>query len=98
MRVSFVESEDLADVEPGVHAGDDRQLLRRRQRKSSFVECAGIGIVIRQQLVGSAHRQSSFWGAGLVGTKKSNVDHCDPESQEWRAPNQTGFGLDPGDR
>ena len=47
MRVAFLEPEDLADMQAGVHAGQHKELLRRRQWKASF-ERLRIGLVVLQ--------------------------------------------------
>ena len=54
VRVAFVQAEDAVDVEPGVHAGDDGDVLGRGQR-----ERAGEGLrvagVVGEQIVGDGH-------------------------------------------
>jgi hypothetical protein len=46
--VALLESEQLAHVEPSVHARHYRDLLGRRQREVAFVEALRVTIVVRE--------------------------------------------------
>jgi hypothetical protein len=58
VRLAVAQAEDGVDVEPGVHAGDDGQVRRRRQRQRA-AEPLRVGGVFLQVLVGSAHERIS---------------------------------------
>jgi hypothetical protein len=57
--LSLVESEDLVDVEPGVHARDHCEFPGRRQRQVALVELGLVALVVAKALVGDAHRNPS---------------------------------------
>jgi hypothetical protein len=59
MRVTLVEAEHPSRVQPGIHAREHGDLLRRRQRQLALVEARCIRLVVRDQFVGDAH-QGSF--------------------------------------
>jgi hypothetical protein len=60
MGIAFLEAQDPADVQPGVHAGQDEQLLGRRERQIARAERSRVRLVVLQQIVGDAHSGSSF--------------------------------------
>jgi hypothetical protein len=43
VRIALVEPQDAQRVDPGVHAGHDRDLLGRRHRKVALVEGGRVG-------------------------------------------------------
>jgi hypothetical protein len=55
VSVSLLEPKDLRDVEAGIHAGDDRQLLGRWKRKLTLVKSSGVRLVVSQSFVCCAH-------------------------------------------
>ena len=59
VSIAFLQAQNLVDMQAGIHAGEDGQLLRRWQRQRPFVERTSIGLVVLQQLVSHAHGDTS---------------------------------------
>src|ERR1700730_880787 len=60
MGIPFLEPQDPADVQPGVHASEDEQLLGRWEWQTARAERSRVRLVVLQQIVGNTHNRSSF--------------------------------------
>ncbi len=63
VRLALVQAEQAVDVQPGVHAGDDGDVLGRRQRERAG-EGLGVAGVVGEQFVRDGHGDSWKLGRG----------------------------------
>lgn len=55
MSVALAEAEQAIQIEAGIHAGDDRDVLGGRHGQAVLIEGAGTAVTIGEQLVDGTH-------------------------------------------
>ena len=70
VRLAVAEPERGEDVEPRVHAGDDRQVAARFDRQVGLLDPRREGLVVGDQLVDHTHRRRPY----RAGTRSSAAD------------------------
>ena len=89
VRVADAQAERLLDVEPRIHAGDDRDAPERRRGQGRSIERLGIALVLGEDPREFADVAHSRVGSGQEPWPKSSVSQWSSGLPEVAAPRRT---------